>query len=500
MNVLSGADRAAPPADAVSAASPPTDWRPTLIALALGTLAWLALFHAEAAHAIHVWETNTAYNHGWLILPVALYLFWVRRARLAVLIPAPTPVFALLALPIGLAWLVAERMGIMEGRQLTAVALLLVLVLAVVGWRVAKAFAAPLSYLFFLVPFGAFTVPALQTLTAQMIDVMLDFTGIPHYVDDLLIEIPAGSFYVAEACAGLRFLIAAIAFGALYAFEMFRSPGRRIIVMILAVTVPIIANGFRAFGLVMLGHWWGSAAAVEADHVLYGFVFFSIVIVLLILAGLPFREDTRSLTMPEPSPPPSGRVPAWAAAAAVLAVTATPAGAVALLDRAAGAPESVPVALVPAAGCVALPDGALDCGGIRFAARLLVFAPRVNWDAVAETRFRLAGAHSDQDVTFSVPIAGGGAWRARQPKREQGGVAVAAWLDGRAVGDGVRTRATQALRMLESGANRPPVIAVVEFRASGAEDLTRERSLLREILPLQGDGLAAEAARRSLGR
>lgn len=500
MNALRGADRATPPADAVSAAAPRSDWRPTLLTLVLGALAWGVLFRAEAAHAVHVWETNTAYNHGWLILPVALYLFWVRRARLAVLAPAPTPAFALLALPIGLAWLVAERMGIMEGRQLTAVALFLTLVLAAVGWRVAKAFAAPLVYLFFLVPFGAFTVPALQVLTAHMIDWMLDFTGIPHYVDDLLIEIPAGSFYVAEACAGLRFLIAAIAFGALYAFEMFRSPSRRIIVMVLAVTVPILANGIRAFGLVMLGHWWGSAAAVEADHVLYGFVFFSIVIVLLILAGLPFREDTRALAMPAPSPPHHGRTPGWAAAAAVLAVAAVPAGAVAALDRAAGTPESIPVALVPAPGCVALPDGALDCGGIRFSARLLVFAPRVNWDVVAETRFRLSGAHSDQDVTFSVPIAGGGAWRARQPKFEPGGVAVAAFQDGRAVGDGLRTRAAQALRMLDSAAKGPPVIAVVEFRPERGEDHTRERNLLRDVLPLQADGLAAEAARRSLGR
>jgi exosortase A len=500
MNALRGADRAAPPAAPISAAAPPADWRPTLIVLALGTLAWAALFRAEIAHAVSIWETDTAYNHGWLILPVALYLFWVRRARLSVLAPAPLPAFALLALPVGLAWLVAERMGIMEGRQLTAVALFILMVAAAVGWRVALAFAAPLSYLFFLVPFGAFTVPVLQVLTARMIDVMLDFTGIPHYVDDLLIEIPAGSFYVAEACAGLRFLIAAIAFGALYAFEMFRSPGRRIIVMVLAVAVPIVANGIRAFGLVMLGHAWGSSAAVEADHVLYGFVFFSIVIVLLILAGLPFREDTRALTMPEPSPPASRRVPAWTAAAAVLAVAATPAAAVAALDRAAGTPESIPVALVPAPGCEALPDGTLDCGGLRFSARLLVFAPRVNWDVVAETRFRLAGAHSDQDVTFSVPIASGGAWRARQPKLERGGVAVSAWQDGRAVGDGVRTRATQALRMLESGADRPPVIAVVEFRPDGAEDGGRERSLLRELLPLQAQGLAAEAARRSLGR
>jgi hypothetical protein len=61
---------------------------------------------------------------------------------------------------------------------------------------------AALLYLVFLIPFGAFATPALQSVTARLIDLLLDPTGIPHYVDDLIIETPAGVFFVAEACAG----------------------------------------------------------------------------------------------------------------------------------------------------------------------------------------------------------------------------------------------------------------------------------------------------------
>ncbi|MBR0677493.1 exosortase, partial [Roseomonas alkaliterrae] len=301
---------------AASEATPgPSAWRLPLILLATGLAAWGAIFAAEAVHAVRIWESSAAYNHGWLILPIALWLAWERRHRLALLRPVPAPALALLGLPAAAAWFIAERLGVMEGRQFAALGVVYALVLGTLGWRVALAMAAPLAYLVFLVPFGAFTVPMLQSVTAHMVDIGLDFTGIPHYVDDLLIEIPAGSFYVAEACAGLRFIIAALAFGALYAFVMFRSPWRRLIVMVLALVVPVIANGVRAFGLVVLGHIEGSAAAVEADHVLYGWGFFSIVLLLLIAAGLPFREDRgRPPVLSGPGEPPA-RAPLLAAIA-----------------------------------------------------------------------------------------------------------------------------------------------------------------------------------------
>ncbi|MCS6855382.1 MAG: exosortase, partial [Elioraea sp.] len=279
-----------PSAEAVGPPPRPAAWTIPLATLLLGLTGLFGVVFAEEGEAaIRVWTTSTAYNHCWLIAPIALWLAWQRRERLALIVPAPDPRFALLAVPPALAWLVAERLGIMEGRQLTAWAIMQVFVLAVLGWRVALAFAGPLAYTIFLVPFGAFSVPLLQHITARFIDIGLDLWGITHYTDGLLIETTAGVFHVAEACAGLRFTIAALAFGALYALTMFRSPVRRLIVLGLALVVPIVANGVRALGIVVAAEYIASAEAAAADHVIYGWGFFSAVILLLILAGLPFR-------------------------------------------------------------------------------------------------------------------------------------------------------------------------------------------------------------------
>jgi len=221
-------------------------------ALALGLVLLGTAFHREAGAAVATWAASTAYNHGFLVLPIALWLIWDRRAALAGAQPRLAPLVLLAVLPLGLAWFAAERLGIMEGRQLAAMGFVEVLLLAVLGWRFYWLLALPFLYLFFLVPFGGFLVPMLQDFTAAFINHGLDLIGIPHFSNGFTIEIPEGSFYIAEACAGLRFLIASIAFGVLYAGVMYESPWRRAAFIVASIVAPIIANGLRALGIVSL--------------------------------------------------------------------------------------------------------------------------------------------------------------------------------------------------------------------------------------------------------
>ena len=126
---------------------------PHVVMLVVACLLWAALFRTEIAAAVGVWYESTAYSHCFLVLPVAAFLAWERRDALAGALfrPAPWPA-ASLAVPVVLGWFAAERLGIMEVRQLAALALLLLTVFAVVGWGVVRVMAAPLLYLVFLVP------------------------------------------------------------------------------------------------------------------------------------------------------------------------------------------------------------------------------------------------------------------------------------------------------------------------------------------------------------
>ena len=123
------------------------------------------------------------------------------------------------------------------------------LLFAVLGGTVYRRLIAPFLYLYFLVPSGDYLIPTLQDFTGRFAVAGIQLLSIPVYSDGNTIEIPAGTFTVAEACAGLRFLVASIALGVFYATEIYDSWLRRTIFIALCVIVPVIANGLRAFGL-----------------------------------------------------------------------------------------------------------------------------------------------------------------------------------------------------------------------------------------------------------
>jgi EpsI family protein len=73
---------------------------------------------------------------------------------------------------------------------------------------------------------------------------------------------------------------------------------------VLSLVVPVIANGMRAFGIIAIAEALNNAAAVEADHIIYGWVFFTFVTLALIFIGMSFADDrTKSRAAPEPPSP-----------------------------------------------------------------------------------------------------------------------------------------------------------------------------------------------------
>ncbi len=277
-------------------------WHVTIAFLALGALAFGLAFHVEVVRAVQVWDESTAYNHCFLILPISAYLIWERRSALAASAPQPNAWLLLAMIPAGLAWLFAAEAQVLEGRQLAAMTLFQIFIVGLLGLRVWRISAFAILYLYFLVPSGAFLTGPMQEFAARFAVKGVEFLGIPVYSNGLDIEVPGARFTVAEACAGLRFLIASVALGTLYGYTMYRSWQRRAAFIIVSIIVPIIANGMRVMGIVVYGYILGNAEAAIADHLIYGWVFFSIVSIILILLGLPFRQDVPIFIIPETEP------------------------------------------------------------------------------------------------------------------------------------------------------------------------------------------------------
>ncbi len=476
----------------VGPVTPVREQRNVLIALAIGLAILGIVFLPEGRAAIEVWNASTAYSHCYLVLPMALYLLWERRRLLQNVTARPESAIALAALPIALVWLIAERLGFMEGRQLAAIAAIELLLCAVLGRRLFWQLSGPLLFLFFLVPFGAFLTPALQRFTAAFSIAGLDLLGIPNFSDRFTIETPAGIFFVAEACAGLRFLIAAIAFGVFYAILNYTSPVRRAGFIAASIVVPIIANGFRALGIVVLGQILGSAEAAAADHIIYGWLFFSVVMLLLIAGGQLFREDPThapsSMSAGQTVRPRSAFV---AVGAAVVLVVLGPVAAMAI-DARVSAPEfrDALTFTVPA-GCVVTGQSgptnrrttAMACDGVPLELSMNLFAARSTSSALVLERRRVTQEIGAEDVAVApadVP-AGIGQWTIAQTTDPDRVTAYASWVDGEPVRSGTAGRIAQAKDSLIGGDFAAALITVTSSEPAKSSPAARKVVLQRVV-------------------
>ena len=277
--------------------SPRLAWAPTAIGIAALILATIWLYRDTALGLVTLWGQSETFAHGYIVPFITLWLLWRQRASLAALAPtfrpAPSALMAMAA--VAVVWLVGDVAEVNPLRQFAFVAFIVLTVPALAGWHAARAVMFPLGFLFFAVPFGEFLLPWLMARTADFTVLALRASGIPVYRDGLQFVIPSGTWSVVEACSGVRYLLASVMVGALFAYLNYRSTRRRVLFMLVALAVPIVANWFRAYLIVMIGHLSSNKLAVGVDHLIYGWVFFGVVVGLMFLIGARWAEHPANL-------------------------------------------------------------------------------------------------------------------------------------------------------------------------------------------------------------
>ncbi|MFL6706902.1 MAG: exosortase A [Massilia sp.] len=277
-----------PPTLRAEIAPPPAG---VIVLLVLAMLAPFALYFSTAKSFVEIWNSSETFAHGYVILPICLWLIWRRRVNFSLVQPAPCwPALIPLAL-CGAAWLLARLGDVQVVQQYAFAAMLPATAWAVFGRRLAASLAFPLLFVLAAVPFGEIFVDPLINFTADFTVKALQLTGIPVLRTGTYFEIPSGNWSVVEACSGVRYLISSITIGLLYAYLTYRSNVRRAAFVLLSVVVPVVANGLRAYMIVMIGHLSSMKLAVGVDHIIYGWLFFGLVMFLMFWIGNFWRED-----------------------------------------------------------------------------------------------------------------------------------------------------------------------------------------------------------------
>jgi len=252
-----------------------------------------ALFYSTYWSMIEIWWRSETFAHAFFIFPISGYLIWRRRRSLNT-VDMQNDWRALIFLAgLSFLWLIAFAVDVVVVKQFAVVMMLPVLVWLCLGLRMVAALTFPLLFLLFAVPFGEFLVYPLMKFTATFTVHAIRMVGIPVFWEGMYFSLPSGSWSVVEACSGFRYILASLTLGALYAYLSYHNVWRRAAFMLLALVVPIIANGLRAFMIVMIGHFSGMELAVGVDHLIYGWVWFGIVMFAMFWVGS-FWQDKKS--------------------------------------------------------------------------------------------------------------------------------------------------------------------------------------------------------------
>jgi len=270
-----------------------------VLAAAFACASIVALHAATSWSIVSIWIRSETFAHGFVIVPLCLWLIWRKRDVLAGTAAAPWWPGLLGVAAAGAMWFVTSVADVLGLKQFALAFMVQAAFVTVVGLRVSRTLAFPLAFLLFAIPVGEMFVPTLIEWTADFTVAALRLSGVPVYREGNHFVIPSGAWSVVEACSGIRYIIASVMIGTIYAALAYRSARRRALFLAASIVTPIVANWLRAYLIVMLGHLSDNRIAAGVDHIIYGWVFFGVVMLLLFWIGSFWQEDA----VPAPTAP-----------------------------------------------------------------------------------------------------------------------------------------------------------------------------------------------------
>ncbi len=216
------------------------------------------LFRSELRMLVQDWLADSSWSHGFLIPLFSLY-FINQHKREILNLRARTNYLGLVFLVLVVLFYffnLISPSGYAYFRSLSILAALGAIVLFLGGWRLVKYTWLPIGFLVFAVPFPqryyvSLTTP-MQKLSATVAGAFLGMVGgIETTVNGIVIDVVyqgqrlEPSLNVAEACSGMRLLMAFLALGVAMAYLHYRPFWQRLVLLASTIPIAIFCNFVR---------------------------------------------------------------------------------------------------------------------------------------------------------------------------------------------------------------------------------------------------------------
>ena len=271
-----------------------------LLPLLLLAVAGLWAYWPTILELIRAWDRSPDYSHGYLVVPVALYFLWHRRHEYPGRPVRPGGIgwadlglgLLLLAASLGLRYLGARyRLGSVDAWSMI---LWLAGVVAILGgWRVFWWSVPSLCFLWFMVPLPwraerMFSLP-LQGIATRLSTWTLQSLGQPAFAQGHVIFLGPHELEVAQACSGLRVLVATVALAFAYCVLIRKSWWKRIAIAVSTIPVALAANASRIVATGLLYQVASAETGKQFEHDMAGW--FMIPLAALLFAAVLWYLD-----------------------------------------------------------------------------------------------------------------------------------------------------------------------------------------------------------------
>ncbi|MEM8490202.1 MAG: exosortase [Pseudomonadota bacterium] len=236
-----------------------------------------------------------SYSHAYLIPPIIGYLFWDTYRR--GLIEWERNWWLVLPLVLALYSVLVARYG--QNSLLERILLPLPLFVALmIVFRARLALLAPVAMLWFITPIWGVLVAPLQELSARAVEAAMRTTSIPTFVNGNFVQIPAGTFEIAEGCSGLRYVISALAIAFVYCHLYLSRWKSMLLFTAVAILGSVLTNWLRILLLVLIGHFSDMKSEIIRDHNMFGWYLFIPLMLMLSFLGRKLEADDVRFAMP----------------------------------------------------------------------------------------------------------------------------------------------------------------------------------------------------------
>jgi len=232
------------------------------------------------------WYSNDQYSHGFLIVPLCIYIVWRKKEKLAEVQIRPSQWGLALAILSLLLYLFAHLAEITTVASFSMVLLLVGVIIYFHGIPMFKELLFPLFLLLFMIPIPAqiyakLTIP-LQLFVSKSSVWIGAIMGLPIYREGNVIHLPNQTLQVVQACSGLRSVISLLLLSAVFGYFTLKSNILRAVLFICGIPAAILVNIIRVLLLVLAFHYFNYDLTSGTTHTVFGMLIFILALIFLL--------------------------------------------------------------------------------------------------------------------------------------------------------------------------------------------------------------------------